>query len=82
MVLAIVGGGKVAKRVAVGIGVPACSVAARAVTVIAAAVYALGVTGWLDGRLHPVMLRINKRGIMKISLLAFTCWISLWFYDA
>ena len=75
-------GGKVAKRVAVGIGVPACSVAAKAVTVIAAAVYALGVAGWLDGRLHPVMVRINKRGIMMISLLAFTCWISLWFDNA
>jgi hypothetical protein len=84
LVLPTVGAGKVAKRVAVGCGVPACSVAARAVTVKAAAVYALGVTGWPDGRLHPVMLRIIRKMavIVMVSLLAFTYWISLWFYIA
>ena len=38
LVLATVGGGQVAKRVAVAVTGPACSVPARAVTVMAAAV--------------------------------------------
>jgi hypothetical protein len=79
LVLPAVGGGKVAKRVGVGCVGPACSVAARAVTVMAAAVYTSGVIVWLwlEGRLQEVLPSMRMRRVAMISLLAFTFCVSL-----
>ena len=75
-VLVLAGGGvMVANRVGVGWAGPACSVAARAVTVMAAAVYTSGVTVWLwpEGRLHAVPAKKSKRIGITISFLSITC---------